>query len=125
MNIIQKTKAKIANNASKLYWGVATSSTGMALLSPISTFATATKKDAGIKEVSMTSTDGTMGNLAGIVMNMFKYMGFFLAIWGLGQFIMAWRNDDSDSKVRSIGILLVGLLLYNLKTIFTLLGISL
>lgn len=64
-------------------------------------------------------------NVSGIAFTMFKYIGFFLLVWGVGQLVLAYRNDDSDSKVRAIMAIACGAALFGLKTLFDGLNISL
>lgn len=73
------------------------------------------------------SADGAaiMTSVSSIAFTMFKYIGFFLLVWGVGQLVLAYRNDDSDSKVRAIMAIACGAALFGLKTLFDGLGISL
>lgn len=45
-----------------------------------------------------------------VVFKIFRYVGIMLFIYGAFQLFMSFRNDDSDSKVRSTGALIAGLL---------------
>lgn len=53
-----------------------------------------------------------------IVFKIFKYIGVILALWGVGSLVMAFKNEDADSKSRAIMSLVVGICLVALDTLF-------
>lgn len=71
------------------------------------------------------SAEGIVKNLGDEVFNIFKYIAYILAIWGVGMLIMSFKNEDADSKSRAIMLLVSAVILFSLKTIFNKLGISL
>ena len=46
------------------------------------------------------------------------WIGAFLLLWGLVQFGLALRNEDSDSKSRSIMVIVAAIVLMGIKAIF-------
>ena len=47
------------------------------------------------------TTTNVMNKIKDLVYKIFKYIGFILVIWGVGQLILAFKNEDSDSKSRA------------------------
>lgn len=58
------------------------------------------------------------------VFDIFKYIGYILAIWGTGMLVMSFKNEDADSKSRAIMLLVSAIILYSLKSIFDGLGLT-
>lgn len=65
-----------------------------------------------------------MGNIENIVKTMFKAIGFVLVLWGAGQLILAFKNEDSDSKSRAIMSIVAGVALYGFASVATKLGLK-
>ena len=63
------------------------------------------------------SLSSVMGNVQKIVYALFKSIGFVLTIWGIGQLVLAFKNEDSDSKSRAIMSIVAGIALYAFPTI--------
>lgn len=63
--------------------------------------------------------DTLMPKVFGQVTQMAFWIGGFLLLWGLVQFGLALRNEDSDSKSRSIMVIVAAIILMGIKTIFT------
>ena len=53
-----------------------------------------------------------------VVYKIFTYIGIILALWGVGSLVMAFKNEDADSKSRAIMCLIVGISLVSLKYLF-------
>ena len=58
-----------------------------------------------------------MQKIINLVYTMFKYIGIVLALWGIGSLIMAFKNEDADSKTRAIMSLIVGVALVTLQAL--------
>lgn len=67
------------------------------------------------KEVSL---DEIMPKVFGQVTQMAFWIGGLLLLWGLVQFGLALRNEDSDSKSRSIMVIVAAIVLMGIKSIF-------
>lgn len=59
-----------------------------------------------------------MPKVFGQVTDMALWIGGFLLLWGLVQFGLALRNEDSDSKSRSIMVIVAAIVLMGIKAIF-------
>lgn len=57
-------------------------------------------------------------NLLGYVFAIFKYIGWLLLAWGIGQLILAFKNEDADSKSRAMMLLVVAVILTVIGNIF-------
>lgn len=57
-------------------------------------------------------------NLLSYVFGIFKYIGWLLLAWGVGQLVLAFKNEDADSKSRAMMIIIVAIILTSLTTIF-------
>lgn len=56
--------------------------------------------------------------IVNVVFKIFQYIGVVLALWGAGSLIMAFKNEDADSKTRAIMSLVVGICLVALRALF-------
>lgn len=63
-------------------------------------------------------------NLLGYIFGIFFWIGVLLLAWGVGQLVLAFKNEDGDSKSRAIMLILAAIVLMAVDTIFTNLGIS-
>ena len=63
-------------------------------------------------------------NLLGYVFAIFKYIGWLLLAWGIGQLVLAFKNEDADSKSRAMMLLVVAIILTSIGTIFNGLSIT-
>ncbi len=68
-----------------------------------------------------TNIDGevkkVMTPLIQLIGSIFRWIGILLLVWGAGQLILAFKNDDADSKSRAITIIVVSVLLILFKSI--------
>ena len=64
------------------------------------------------------SAEALVKNLLGYVFAIFKYIGWLLLAWGIGQLILAFKNEDADSKSRAMMLLVVAVILTVIGTIF-------
>lgn len=74
-----------------------------------------------------TGTNDTMTNIItnmlGIIYMMAKYIGILLATWGVVQLILAFKNEDADSKSRAMMLLVCSVALISAETIINSLGL--
>lgn len=66
-----------------------------------------------------------MGKIGEKVYDVFRYIGFILTLWGIGQLILAFKNEDADSKSRAIMCIASGVILFGLQTFVSKLDIKL
>lgn len=70
-----------------------------------------------------TSAKTLVTNMLGYVFAIFKYIGWLLLAWGIGQLVLAFKNEDADSKSRAMMLIVVAIILTVIGTIFN--GLSL
>ena len=70
------------------------------------------------------TAEGLVQNLLGYVFAIFKYIGWLLLAWGVGQLVLAFKNEDADSKSRAMMLLVVAIILTSIGTIFNGLGVT-
>ena len=63
------------------------------------------------------NADTMIQSAAGLMLKAASYVGFLLMIWGLIQLILAFKNEDADSKSRAIMTAVTGALLFGLRSI--------
>lgn len=71
-----------------------------------------------IPTVSAITAGDAISKVVNIVLDIFRYIGIILTLWGIGSLVMAFKNEDADSKSRAIMSLVVGIALITLKTLF-------
>lgn len=78
------------------------------------------------------NTDATMDSLMGqvlkIIFTIFRYVGILLLVWSIAQIVMAFKNDDADSKQKGMMIAVISIVLitlsFVLKPILQTVGVS-
>lgn len=65
------------------------------------------------------SAESIIGKVLGIVLKIFLYIGVVLLVWSIGMLILAFKNEDADSKTRAIMLLIVSIVLIGLKPLVT------
>lgn len=71
-----------------------------------------------------TADMGTLvGGVAGVILQIFQYIGVLLLIWGVGQLVLAFKNEDADSKSRAMMLILSSIAMVGLKTLLVSIGI--
>lgn len=83
-----------------------------------------------IFNVAMASGNGAATQVSTILKKMldivcmiFQAVGIVLSIYAIGQLIMAFKNEDADSKSKASTMLVVGVCLIALPTIATSVGV--
>ena len=56
-----------------------------------------------------------MGKILGVLTTVFLYVGILLMAWGIGQLVLAFKNEDADSKSRSIMLIVASVFLIAIK----------
>lgn len=70
-----------------------------------------------------TQVSGILKKMLDIVCMIFQAVGIVLSIYAIGQLIMAFKNEDADSKSKASTMLVVGVCLIALPTIATSVGV--
>lgn len=60
-----------------------------------------------------------VGNLLGYVFGIFFFIGVLLLAWGIGQLVLAFKNEDGDSKSRAIMLIIASIVLMSVGGIVT------
>lgn len=69
------------------------------------------------------SADDLVGTILGFIVKIFFYIGVILLLWAIGQLVLAFKNDDADSKSKAAMLLVVSIILMVIKPVFDGLGI--
>ena len=63
-------------------------------------------------------------NLQQIVFFIFKAIGFIVSAWGLGQLIIAFKDEDANGKQKATMLMIAGILLFSVEKIFSTIGVT-
>jgi len=67
--------------------------------------------------------DQVVSSMLGIILAIARYIGILLAVWGVIQLMLAFKNEDADSKSRSMMLIVASIALISAQSIVnTLLG---
>lgn len=69
------------------------------------------------------TAEALVGNFINVIFFLFRMVGILLLAWSVAQLVMAFKNEDADSKTRSITLIVISVLLIALKSIFNGLGV--
>lgn len=58
-----------------------------------------------------------VAKMIGYVLQIFQYIGFLLLAWGIAQLVLAFKNEDADSKSRAMMVLVTAIILTTIKPI--------
>ena len=59
--------------------------------------------------------DTTVKNLITVILKIFFYIGMLLLVWSVGMLVLAFKNEDADSKSRAMMMLVVSIVLMGLE----------
>lgn len=68
--------------------------------------------------IAMAGADQMFTTLIGLVCKIFFYIGAILLVWAVGQLVLAFKNEDADSKSRAVMVLVCAVLLMSIRTIY-------
>lgn len=63
--------------------------------------------------------DTIFGNLIALICKVFFYIGAILLAWAIGQLVLAFKNEDADSKSRAVMVLVCAIMLLSISTIYS------
>lgn len=69
--------------------------------------------------VTNANADSLMKSIIDKLLTLVVYVGVILAVWGIVQFFLALKNEDSDSKSRAGMTIVAGVALITIKTIIS------
>jgi hypothetical protein len=64
--------------------------------------------------------DVTVSKLVDIIVSIFRYIGILLLAWSIGMLVLAFKNEDADSKSRALMLLVVSCVLIGIKSLISL-----
>jgi hypothetical protein len=67
--------------------------------------------------MSVFATTNLMNKILDIIYKIFGYIGVLLLAWSIGMLVLAFKNEDADSKSRAMMLLVVSVVLIGVKTI--------
>ena len=70
-----------------------------------------------------TSPETLITSIIGIVLTLARYIGIVLVVTGVFQLVMAYKDDNADSKTRGIQLAICGVILIGLEAVLTAAGI--
>ena len=71
----------------------------------------------------ITGGSALMNKLLDVITTIFLYIGILLLAWSIGMLVLAFKNEDADSKSRAMMLLVVSVVLIGLDGILNLVGI--
>ena len=77
----------------------------------------ATGSVVGIKTAHAGTASEIIKSLIGYVLGIFFWVGVVLLVFGIGQLVLAFKNEDGDSKSRAVMLALVAIVLMSLEAI--------
>lgn len=102
--VFYKFTNKVNEYKTKIYLAMATAS-----VSAVPAFAAPGDADSKMKEITQ--------NMLGVIYLMAKYIGILLAAWGVVQLILAFKNEDADSKSRAMMLIVCAIALISAEFI--------
>lgn len=100
--ILSKAKEKVSCIKSRGKREVAALTAVLATTAPMSVFAA--------------NTSALMTKILNVIFDIFKYIGILLLAWSIGMLILAFKNEDADSKSRAMMLLVVSVVLVGAGT---------
>ena len=96
----------------------------LALVSTLTAAATALAPSMSVYAATTTtaattnSAEGALINaVLGVIFKLFRYIGILLLAWSIGMLVLAFKNEDADSKSRSIMLMVVSVVLITVEPI--------
>lgn len=86
----------------------------MGMINMASLNAYATGLGSGTEDADASSI---FGSIIGVILDLVRYAGIILAVWGVVQFFLALRNEDGDSKARAGLTIVAGVALIAIKSL--------
>lgn len=101
-SVTPEKKAKITNKIMKAYSVTAISMMAVTMISMCCA------EDAAAKVIT---------EMISIICRVFRYVGVVLGVYSVGQLVMAFKNEDADSKSRATTMLVVAGILVGIKSL--------
>lgn len=75
---------------------------------------------SGVENANM---NGLMGGVAGTILDLLRWLGVFLLIWGVAHIYLSFKDDDANAKIKAMMQTGTAIGLITLKFILIQLGI--
>lgn len=102
-NFINRAKSKFTNATSRCKKEFAALTAITATAMPMSTYAL--------------QASGLMQSILNIIYDIFKYIGVLLLAWSVGMLVLAFKNEDADSKSRAMMMMVVSIALIGIGAV--------
>ena len=63
------------------------------------------------------NTADIFGTLIGYICQIFLYIGIIIMVWAVGQLVLAFKNEDADSKSRAVMVMVCSIILMSVGQI--------
>ena len=70
-----------------------------------------------IISMAAVNTADIFGTLIGYICQIFLYIGIILLVWAVGQLVLAFKNEDADSKSRAVMVMVCSIILMSVGQI--------
>lgn len=74
--------------------------------------------NTGLSSEVTETADNLVQKFVDIIFYIFRTVGILLLAWAIAQLVIAFKNEDADSKQRATILLVISILLIVLKSIF-------
>lgn len=78
---------------------------------------------ASIKVNANATTAGVVGGILDVIFQIMMYLGIVLAVLGVGQFLYAYKDQNSEAQGNGIRLALIGAALIGLKALIKATGL--
>lgn len=110
---LKQTKEKIKNADKKK---IALQAIPCLLFMGLAVFSTQTLYNTGLGN-AQTNVKDILGNMIAIIELVFQAVGVVLLVYSIAQLVLAFKNEDADSKTRASTLLVVAVVLIALPSI--------
>lgn len=89
----------------------------LAMVASLSALVPATSM-MSVYAINQVNEENLIGQVLKIIFTLFQYIGILLLAWSIGMLVLAFKNEDADSKSRAIMMMVVSVVLIGVKTLF-------
>ena len=74
-----------------------------------------------VSDVNIEGANELVSTMLGVITEIARYIGILLAAWGIVQLVMAFKNEDADSKSRAMMLIVASIVLISARSLVTVL----
>ena len=119
-NVCVEKYTKVKNKVNEKLVPILTGIVAIVAASPVAAFADVPKEDVSI--ATNADASSAMSNLVGIILGLSKLLGAVVAAWGVIQFGLAFKEQDSRAQVDACKTIGAGILIACAKPILKTIG---